>query len=174
MGSKLSGDKNFRDGEALVVHIDARVHAEEPREYERPANGLRRKGKAALNRRYIESVYKFNMWMYEGGVSRANVEATTAELYDFARPNFTGDVVTAEQVAPFPRGDDYLKASWHNEAAPRTAFRIEPEENNENDPVVKKLWRILREGGDNRGPVYDQITYRTLRRCEKMSLIMWL
>jgi hypothetical protein len=43
------------------------VHAEEPREDERPANGLRREGKAALNRRYIGSVHKFHRWLYEGG-----------------------------------------------------------------------------------------------------------
>ena len=42
------------------------IHAEEPREDERPANGLRREGKAALNRRYIGSVHKFHMCMYEG------------------------------------------------------------------------------------------------------------
>jgi hypothetical protein len=43
------------------------VHAEKPREDERPANGLRREGKATLNRRYIGSVHKFHRWMYEGG-----------------------------------------------------------------------------------------------------------
>ena len=43
------------------------VHAEEPREDEHLANGLRREGKAALNRRYIGSVHKFHRWMYEGG-----------------------------------------------------------------------------------------------------------
>jgi hypothetical protein len=43
------------------------VHAEEPREDERPANGLRRESKAALNRRYIGSVLKFHRWLYEGG-----------------------------------------------------------------------------------------------------------
>ena len=118
MGSKLRGDKNLRNSEALAVHIDARG----PREDERPANGLRREGKAVLNRRYIGSVHKFHRWMYEGGASRANVEATAAELYDFARPSFTGDVVTAEQVVSFPRGDNYLKALWQNEAAPQTAF----------------------------------------------------
>ena len=63
MGSKLSGDKNIWNGEALAVHIDARG----PREDERPVNGLRREGKAALNRRYIGSVHKFHRWMYEGG-----------------------------------------------------------------------------------------------------------
>jgi hypothetical protein len=52
-----------------------------------------------------------------GGASRANVEATTAELYEFARPSFTGEVVTVEQVAPFPRGEEYLKALWQNETA---------------------------------------------------------
>lgn len=150
------------------------VHAEEPREDERPTNGLRREGKAALNRRYIGSVHKFHRWMYEGGASRANVEATTAELYAFARPSFTGDVVTADQVAPFPEGDAYLKALWQSEEAPRTPFRMEPWVKSENDPVIKKLWRILREGDGNRGPGYDQITYRILRQCEKMPLIMWL
>ena len=55
-------------------------------------------------------------------MSRTNVEATTAELYDFVCPSFTGEVVTAEQVAPFPRVDDYLKTLWQNEAAPRTAL----------------------------------------------------
>lgn len=109
-----------------------------------------------------------------GGASRANVEATTAELYEFARPSFTGEVVTAEQVAPFPRDEEYSKALWQNETAPRTAFRIEPVEITEHDPVIKKMWRILREGDGNRGPGYDQITYRMLRQCEKMSLIMWL
>jgi hypothetical protein len=150
------------------------VHAEEPCEDERPASGLRREGKAALNRRYIGSVQKFHRWIYEGGGSWANVEATTAELYDFARPSFTGEVVTAKQVAPFPRGDEYLKTLWQNEAAPRTVFRIEPPKNDINDPVIKKLWRILREGDGNRGPGYDQITYRTLREYEKIPLIMWL
>ena len=43
------------------------VHAEEPREDERPANRLRREGKAALNWRYIGPVNKFHQWMYEGG-----------------------------------------------------------------------------------------------------------
>ena len=121
VGPKLSGDKKFQDGEALDVHIDAR----DSRKDERPANGLRRESKAALNRRYIGSVHKFHRWMYEGRASRTNVKATTTELYYFARPSLTEDVVTAEQVAPFPRGDDYLKALWQNEAAPRTAFRIE-------------------------------------------------
>ena len=60
------------------------------------------------------------------------------ELYDFARPSFTGEVVTAEQVAPFPRGDKYLKTLWQNEVAPKTAFRIEPLENDGNDLVIKK------------------------------------
>ena len=88
--------------------------------------------------------------MYEGGgASRANVEATTTELNDFARPSFTGEVVTAEQVAPFPWDDEYLKALWQNEATLRTAFRIEPDESDENDPVIKKLWRILRDGDSN-------------------------
>ena len=43
------------------------VHAAEPREEERPANGLLREDKTALNRRYIGSVHKFHRWMYEGG-----------------------------------------------------------------------------------------------------------
>ena len=43
------------------------VHAEEPREDERPVNGFWREGKAVLNRRYIGSVHKFHRWMYEGG-----------------------------------------------------------------------------------------------------------
>lgn len=61
--------------------------------------------------RYIGLVHKFHRWMYEGGGgSRANVEATTAEVYEFARPNFTGEVVEANQVTPFPWSDDYLKA----------------------------------------------------------------
>ena len=75
---------------------------------------------------------------------------------------------------PVPKGKAYLKALWQNKSVPRTAFRIEPVKINEHDPVIKKVWRILREGDDNRGPGYDQITYRTLRQCEKMSLIMWL
>ena len=105
MGSKFSNDKNLQNGETLAGHIV------KSREDERPVNGLRGENKAALNRRYIGSVHKFHRWMYEGGgASRANVEATTAELYDFARPSFTGKVVTAEQVASFPRGDVYLKA----------------------------------------------------------------
>jgi hypothetical protein len=33
-----------------------------------------------------------------------------AELYEFARPSFTGEVVETNQVVSFPRGDDYLKA----------------------------------------------------------------
>ena len=150
------------------------VHAAEPREEERPANGLRREGKAALNRRYIGSVHKFHRWMYEGGASQANVEATTAELYNFARPSFTGEVISAEQVPPFLRGDAYLKALWQHEGAPGTPFRITPLENDENDPILKRIWRIIREGDGNRGPGYDQITYRTLKQCEKMPLIMWL
>ena len=36
------------------------VRAEEPREDERPANGLRRESKAALKRRYIGSIHKFH------------------------------------------------------------------------------------------------------------------
>ena len=127
----------------------AGVHAEEPREDERPANGLRREGKAALNRRYIGSVHKFHRWLHE----RSRNGRTSR---------------------PVPEGEEYLKALWQNEVAPRTAFRIEPVEINENDPVIKKIWRILREGDGNRGPGYDQITYRTLRHYEKMSLIMWL
>ena len=112
--------------------------------------------------------------MYEGGTNRANVEATTAELYEFARPSFTGEVVAADQVAPFPQGDAYLDALWQHEMAPRTPFRIEPLDNDENDLVVKRLWRILREGDGNRGPGYDHITYHTLKQCNKMPLIMWL
>ena len=99
--------------------------------------------------------------MRGGGASRANVKPTTAELYEFARPSFTGEVVTAEQDVPFPRDKTYLKALWQNKAAPRTAFRIEPVEISENDPVIKKVWHILREENGNRGPGYDQITYRT-------------
>ena len=95
-----------------------------------------------------------------GGTSRANVEATTAELYDFACPSFTGEVITVEQVPPFPRGDAYLKALWQHEGASGTLFRITPLENDENDPILKQIWRIIREGDGNRGPGYDQITYR--------------
>ena len=43
------------------------IHAEEPREDERLTNGLRREGKAALNRQYIGSVHKFHCKIYEGG-----------------------------------------------------------------------------------------------------------
>ena len=50
------------------------------------------------------------MYKGEGGASQTNIEATTAELYEFARPNFTGEVVAADQVAPFSRRDDHLKA----------------------------------------------------------------
>jgi hypothetical protein len=78
--------------------------------------------------------------MYEGGASRANIEAMMAELYDFARPSFNGEVVAADQVAPFPRGDAYLKALWQHKVASRTPFRIEPRDNDENDLVVKRLW----------------------------------
>ena len=109
-----------------------------------------------------------------GGTSRANVEATTAELYDFARPSFTGEVITAEQIPPFPRGDAYLKALWQHEGAPGTPIRITPLENDENDPILKRIWRIIREGDGNRGPGYDQITNCILKQCEKMSLIVWL
>ena len=108
------------------------------------------------------------------GTNRANIKATAAEVYKFARPSFKGEVVEANQVAPFPWDDDYLKTLWQNEVAARTPFRIEPDDNDERDPVVKKLWRILREGDGNRGPGYDQITYHTLRQCDKMPLIMWL
>lgn len=111
--------------------------------------------------------------MYEGGASRFNVEATTAELYEFARPSFTGEEIESHQVSPFTREDEYLKALWQNEEAAGTPFCIESEENDERDPVKKKLWRILREGNDNRGPGYDQLTYRTLRQSDKMPLITW-
>ena len=150
------------------------IHAEERREDERSANGLRRKSKAALNRRYISGrSISLTVGCIRGGESGQH-RGHDAELYDFARPSFTGEVVTAEQIAPFPRGDEYLKALWQNEAAPRTAFRIVPDKSDENDPVIKKLWRILRVGDSNRSPGYDQITYRTLRQCEKILLIMWL
>lgn len=36
------------------------IYAEDPREDERPANGLRRQGKATKNMRYIGSVHKFH------------------------------------------------------------------------------------------------------------------
>ena len=112
--------------------------------------------------------------MHEGGANWANVEATTAELYDFARPNFTREVVTAKHVASFPRDNEYIKALLQNEAVLRTAFRIESDESDENDSVIKKLWHILREGDSNQCPGYDQITYRTLQKCKKLPLIMWL
>lgn len=98
--------------------------------------------------------------MYEGGTSRANIEATTAELYEFVRPSFTGEVVEANQVVSFLRCDDYLKALWQNEVEAGIPFRIEPLEDGERDPVVKKMWRFLREWNDNQGLGYDQITYR--------------
>lgn len=56
------------------------------------------------------------------GTNRANIEATAAEVYEFARPSFMGEVVEANQVAPFPRDDDYLKALWQNKVAVRTPF----------------------------------------------------
>lgn len=67
---------------------------------------MRRKSKEALNRRYISSVYKFHKWMYEGRVNRAIIEAMTAELYEFFRPSFRGDVIWADQVTLFRRDDD--------------------------------------------------------------------
>ena len=72
-----------------------------------------------------------------GGVSWANVEATTAELYDFTRPSFTGEVVSPDQVTLFSRGDAYLKALWQHERMLGTPFHIAPLENDENDPVIK-------------------------------------
>lgn len=43
------------------------IHANEPREVERPVTGLRAEGKTALNRSFIGSVHKFHRWLYEGG-----------------------------------------------------------------------------------------------------------
>lgn len=51
------------------------VHTNEPREKERPATGLRREGKTALNRWYIGSVHKFHRWVYEGVASWTNIDA---------------------------------------------------------------------------------------------------
>lgn len=51
-----------------------------------------------MNMRYIGSVYKFHKRMYEGGTSQADVKATTVELYEFARSNFTGEVIQADHV----------------------------------------------------------------------------
>lgn len=72
------------------------VYATEPRNKERPVNGLRQENKAALNRWYIGSVHKFHCWMYKGGASRTNIEATTNELCEFARPNFTEEIIVAD------------------------------------------------------------------------------
>lgn len=63
---------------------------------------------------------------------------------------------------------------WQNGVEVSTPFKIEPEENDKRDLVVKKIWRILREDDDNRELGYDQITYHILRHCEKMPLITWL
>lgn len=62
-----------------------------------------------MNRRYIESVHKFQRWMYEGGASGTNIEATMAELYEFACPSFMVDVIRADQVAMFVKNDKYLR-----------------------------------------------------------------
>lgn len=142
-GLNLAATKIFGTVEHWPATLMQGVHANEPRDEERPANGLRSEGKVALNRRYIGSVYKFYRWMYEGSASRANIEATMAELYEFARPSFTGEVIGTEQVIPFSRGDNYLKNLWHNEVEVDIPFRIEMEENDKRDPIVMRMWRII-------------------------------
>lgn len=52
-GLKLTATKIFGTVKHWPVTSMRDVHAEESQEDERPANGLRQEGKAALNRRYI-------------------------------------------------------------------------------------------------------------------------
>ena len=67
MGPQPRSDQDIWNGQTLAHQSMRDVHAEEPREDERPANGLRWEGKVAFNRRYIGSIHKFHHWMYEGG-----------------------------------------------------------------------------------------------------------
>lgn len=147
------------------------IHNEEP-EGRRQPGGLRREGKAALNRRYLGSVHKFHRWMYNGGASMANIDATMEELYDYALPSFSGDIVEMEQVPVFPQGEAYLRALWQSGTTPGTPFSFEEDE--EERKVTKKMKKIITEGDGNRGPGYDQITYRILKQCEQGTLVKWL
>lgn len=58
--------------------------------------------------------------MYEGRASRWNVKATTTELYEVVRLSFTGEVVRADQIAPFLLDKGYLRELWQSDAEPGT------------------------------------------------------
>ena len=145
------------------------VHAEEPRDEERPANGLRCEGKMALKRHYIGSVHKFHRWLYKGG-GRAGTTLKLRRQSCMSLPAPASPVRLLRQT----KSSRFLKALWQNEVVPQTLFCIEPAENDERNLVINRLWRIFCEGDDNMRLGYDQIMYRTLRQCDKMSLIMWL
>lgn len=148
------------------------THEQDQQEGPPRGGGLRDEGSHALNRRYMGSVHKFHRWIYDGGASRAELEATTEELYNYALPSFSGEITTAAQMPPFPRGDEYLKGLWQSERQPGTPFTIEVTDNKE-ATVNKRLKKIIGEGDGNRGPGYDQLTYRILKQCDQPTLIKW-
>lgn len=138
------------------------------REEEEPARNLREESSHALNRRYIRSVHKFHMWIYDGGASRAAIEATTEEFYAFALPSFTGDITLAEQMPSFPQGEEYLKELWQSNEE-QESFTIDGD-----GETQLKMKKIVREGDGNRGPGFDQLTYRVLKQCDQQAMTDWL
>lgn len=62
-----------------------------------------------------------------------------AELYEFSGTNFIDEAVATNQLALFSQRDDNLKALGQNEVAPRIPFHIEPLENDERHPVIRKI-----------------------------------
>lgn len=53
---------------------------------------------------------------------------------------------------PVPARRRVLEGIMAERSGARTPCRIEALDNDEGDPVIKKLWHILREGDGNRGP----------------------
>lgn len=96
-----------------------------------------------------------------------------AELYEFARLSFTGEVIRANQVVLFPRVEKYLNKLYQSNVERRTPFRIEVEGENGKNPVIKQMWHIIQEENGNQGPDYDQITYQILKECDKILLTKW-
>lgn len=84
--------------------------------------------------------------MYEGGASKANIEAITAKLYEFVQPSFTGEVVRADQVALFLWSKAYIRELWQSNEEFGTLFWIKAggEKEKKKNPVIKRMWRIIR------------------------------
>ena len=108
--------------------------------------------------------------MYEEGASKTNIEARTIELYEFVQPSFMGGVVRADQVTPFPWDKADLRELWKNNGEPGTPFRIIVKCEEERDPVIKRMWRIIRERKWKSGPGIWLDNISNLKQYNKVPL----